>query len=65
MKILQKKSIRNLLHANIDVTEDSRRLTDEFPVDGIKCIENLNLFLTKVDITGLFRKSHIKEENLK
>ena len=33
-----KKSIRNILHANIDV--HSRRLIAEFPVDGIKCIEN-------------------------
>ena len=34
-----KKAIRNLLHANIDV--HSRRLIDEFPKDGIKCIEKL------------------------
>ena len=32
-----KNSIRNLLHANIDV--HIRRLIAEFPVDGLKCIE--------------------------
>ena len=35
----EKKSIRNLLHANIDV--HSRRLIAELPKDGIKCIEIL------------------------
>ena len=35
-----KKAIRNLLRANIDV--HSRRLIAEFPMDGIKCIENCN-----------------------
>ena len=34
-----KNSIRNLLHANIDVHR--RRLIDESPKDGIKCIEKL------------------------
>ena len=34
-----KKAIRNLLHANIDV--HSRRLIDELPKYGIKCIEKL------------------------
>ena len=34
-----KTSIRNLLHANIDIY--SRRLIDEFPKDGVKCIEKL------------------------
>ena len=34
-----KNSIRNILHANIDV--HSRRLIAEFPRDGIKCIEKL------------------------
>ena len=34
-----KKSIRNLLHANIDV--HSRRLISEFPKDGIKFIDKL------------------------
>ena len=36
-----KKAIRNLLHANIYV--HSRRLIAEFPKDGIKCIEKLQL----------------------
>ena len=39
LKIMQKKAIRKLLHANIDV--HSRRLIAEFPKDGIKCLENL------------------------
>ena len=34
-----KKSVRNLLHANIDV--HSRILIAEFPMDGINCIEIL------------------------
>ena len=34
-----KKTIRNLLHASIDV--HSRILISEFPKDGIKCIEKL------------------------
>ena len=34
-----KKSIKNLLHANINV--HSRILISEFPKDGIKCIEKL------------------------
>ena len=34
-----KTAIRNLLHANIDV--HSRRLVDDFPKYGIKCIEKL------------------------
>ena len=34
-----KKSIRDLLHANIYV--HSRRFIVEFPKDGIKCIEKL------------------------
>ena len=34
-----KKTIRNLLRANID--GHSRRLIAEFPKDGIKCIEKL------------------------
>ena len=34
-----KKTIRNLLHANIDV--HIRKLISDFPKDGIKCIEKL------------------------
>ena len=63
-----KKAIRNILHANIDVHR--RRLISEFPMDGIRCIgklkshcANLN-FLIKVDTTGLFIRSHIKEGNM-
>ena len=39
LKIIKKKVIMNLLHANIDV--HSRILIAEFPKDGIKCIEKL------------------------
>ena len=35
----EKKAIRNLLHANIDIY--SRRLIAEFPRDGMKCIKKL------------------------
>ena len=35
-----KKSIRNLLHANIDV--HSRRLIADLSKDGVKCIKNCN-----------------------
>ena len=68
MENYTKKSIRNLLHANIDV--HSRILIAEFPMDGIKCIEILQshcanmTFLTKVDMRGLFNRSHIKERNM-
>ena len=39
LRIMQKKAIRKLLHANINV--HSRSLIAEFPKDGIKCIEKL------------------------
>ena len=35
----EKKDIRNLLHANINV--HGRILIAEFPKDGVKCIKNL------------------------
>ena len=56
----EKKAIRNLLHANIDVHR--RRLIAEFPKDGIICIEKLQshcenmTFDDKVDMKGLFNK---------
>ena len=34
-----KKAIINVLHANIDV--QIRRLSVQFPIDGMKCIEKL------------------------
>ena len=40
MKIIQKKAIRNLLHAKIDV--HSRRFIAEFQRDRIKCSEKLH-----------------------
>ena len=64
-----KKAIRNILHENIDV--QSRRFISELLKDGIKCIERLQshcanmTFAEKVDMTGPFKKSHIKEGNLK
>ena len=39
LKIIIKRVIRDILHANIDV--HSRKLIAEFPADGIKCIEKL------------------------
>ena len=63
-----KKSIRNILHANIDV--HSKRLIADFTIDGIDCIEKLQshcadmTFSEKVDMTGFISKSHIKEVNL-
>ena len=63
-----KKAIRNIFHAKIDV--HIRRLITELPGDGIKCIEKLQShcanmnFLTNVDMTGFFNKSHTKEGNL-
>ena len=38
LRIMQKKAIRNLLRANIDV--HSRRLVAKFPKDGVKCVEH-------------------------
>ena len=61
IKYFARKSIRNILHANIDV--HSRRLIAEFPIYGIKCIKRLQshcenmTFLTKLDIIG-FSASH-------
>ena len=63
-----KKAIRNLLHANIYV--HSIRLISESPMDGIKCIEKLQsncanmTFAEKLDITGIFNRSQIKEGNM-
>ena len=57
------------MHANIDV--HSRILIAEFPIDGIKYIKKLQshcanmTFAEKVDMIGLFKKSHIKEGNMK
>ena len=63
-----KKSIRNLLHANIDL--HSRRLIAKFPKYGIKFIEKLQshcanmTFSDKSRYNRTFNKSHIKEGNL-
>ena len=61
IKYFSKKSIRNILHANIDV--HSRRLIFEYPGDGIWCIKKLQshcanmTFAEKVDMTG-FSANH-------
>ena len=62
------KAIRNILHENIDV--HSRRLSYEFPGDGVKCIyklqshcANITYFLTRADMIGCFNRSRIKEGN--
>ena len=63
----EKKAIRNLLHANIDV--HSRRLIAEFPKDGIKCIEKLQshcanmTFADKSRHDRISNRLHIKEGN--
>ena len=68
LRIIKKTSIRNLLHANIDV--HSRRLIAEFPKDGVNVLKNCNNIvqtlplLIKVDMTGLSNRLHIKEGNL-
>ena len=68
MNIMQKRAIRNLLHENIDV--HSRRLIADFPKDEINFIDKFQshcaniTFSEKVDMTVLFKKSHIKEGNL-
>ena len=57
------------MHAKIDL--HIRILIAELPKYGIKCIEKLQphfasmTFAEKVDMTGLFNKSHIKERNMK
>ena len=68
IKDFNEKAIRNILRANIDVHR--RRLIDEFPGDGIKCIEKLQsyfanmTFADKSRYDGIFSKSHIKEGNM-
>ena len=60
LKIIQKKAIRNLFHANIDV--HSRRLISGFPKDGIKSIEKLQshcanmTFADKIIYDGTFQQ---------
>ena len=48
-----KDAIRNILHANIDVY--SRRLIDEFPKDGIKCIEKLQSHCANMTVSDKSR----------
>ena len=68
IQYFSKKDIRNILHTNIDV--HSRILISEFPSDGIKCIEKLQLHCANMNVSDksiydrIFSKSHIKEGNL-
>ena len=68
IKDFVKKVIRNLLHSKIDVY--SRRLIDDFPGVGVKCIEKLQShganmkFSDKSRHDRIFNTSHIKEGNL-
>ena len=68
IQYISKESIRNILNANIDV--HSRRLIAEFPAYGIKRTEKFQsncaniTFAEKVDMTGFFSKSHIKEGDM-
>ena len=63
-----RKTIRNHLHASIDV--HIRILIAEIPIDGIKCIEKLQshctnmTFAEKLDMTILFNMSLIKEVSM-
>ena len=58
----------NIFQENVDV--HSRRTVAKLPADGIKCIEKLQshfantTFAEKLDMTGFFRKSHLKEGNI-
>ena len=64
MKYFFKKSIRNLLHANIDV--HNRRLVSEFPRDEVKFISKLQshcanmTFSNKSRYDRFFHKVKIK-----
>ena len=49
----EKKAIRNLLYANIDV--HSRRLIGEFPKDGVKCIEKLQSHCANMNFSDKIR----------
>ena len=49
IKEFAKKSIRNILHANIHV--HIRRFIDEFPGDGIKYIEKLQTHCVNINVS--------------
>ena len=53
-----KKTIRNLLHANIDV--HSRRLIAEFPADVIKCIEGLQSHCANMTFSDKSRYDRVR-----
>ena len=60
IKYYVKKSIRNLLHANIDV--HSRRLISEFPGDGVKCISKLQSHFANVTFDEKSRYDRILQQ---
>ena len=45
-----KREIRNILHEHIYV--HSRRLIDEFPGDGVKCISKIQSFCANMNFSG-------------
>ena len=53
LRITQKKAIRNLLHANIDV--HSRILIADFPKYGVKCIEKLQSHCANINFADKSR----------
>ena len=53
MKDFVKKSINNLLHANIDV--NSRRLIAELPGDVVKCIAKLQSYCANMNFSDKSR----------
>ena len=62
LKIIQKKDIRNLLHANIDL--HSRRLIAELPKYGIKCIEKLQSHCANMSIGNMICQTHLRAKTL-
>ena len=57
IKKIEKKAIRNLLQANIDV--HSRRLIAECPGDGVKCISKLQSYCVNMTFTDKSRYDRI------
>ena len=60
IKYFAKKAVWNILHANIDV--HSRRLIDEFPVDGMKFIENIQLHCSHMTFSDKSRYDRIFQQ---
>ena len=60
IKEFAKKSIRNILHANIDV--HSRRLISDSPGYGIKCIEKLQSHCANTNFSDKSRYDRIFQQ---